>query len=67
MAIRGKIQDFISRQTALDKLSIGLLWMTLPDVIDIWGAVKFLGMAMLTGWIFHRQKSHEENMTNLDP
>lgn len=66
MAVSSSVKEWINRQTAMEKLSIGLVWLTLPDVTNYYGLFKFVGTVILTAWIWHRQLDHKEKMTNLD-
>lgn len=67
MAVGSAARDWISKQTSMEKLAIGLVWLTLPDVTSVYGAFKLGVTAILTGWIFYQQLKHKKEMTNFDP
>lgn len=64
MAISSSIKEWFNNQTSMEKLSIMLTSLSFP-VHDVYSAFQFAGMAILTAWIWHRQKTHKEKMTNL--
>lgn len=67
MALSSSAKEWINRQTSMEKLSLGLVWLTLPDVVDLQGCFKLAATVILTGWIWHRQKQHQERMSNFEP
>lgn len=66
MAVTSSAKEWINRQTAIDKLSIGLVWLTLPDCTSIYGAFKLAVTAVLAGWTIWRGFKHKEAMSNFE-
>lgn len=64
MAVGSAAREWISKQTAVDKLALGLVWLTLPDCTTIYGAFKLAVTAVLAGWTIYRGFRHKEVMTN---
>lgn len=67
MAVGSAARDWFNRQTAVDKLALGLFFMTFDTCTDIYGAFKLLVSGILAGVIIIRQFQHKESGTNLDP
>lgn len=66
MAVASSAKEWINRQTSLEKLSLGLVWLTIPECTNVFGAFKLAVTAVLTAWIWHRQKQHQERMSNFE-
>lgn len=67
MAIGSTARDWFNRQTAVDKLALGLFFMSFDTCTDLYGAFKLLCSGVLAGLIIWRQFKHKEAMTNLEP
>lgn len=63
VALSSSIKDWISTQTAVDKIAITLVGLSFP-VVSIFGAVQFLGMCVLTAFIVRDKHRHQESMSN---
>lgn len=60
MAIASRFRDFFQSQTAMDKLALSLVWMSMSIVNPIY----FVGNVVLTAWIVYEKHRHKERMTN---
>lgn len=67
MAVGSAARDWFSRQTAVDKLALGLFFMTFDTCTDLYGCFKLACAGLLAGLVIFRQFKHKEAMTNLDP